>query len=297
MKFIKNHKAVFLIVILLIPVIAAAMFRTGTIYRMAGISPVEPVKGNEVGLYVLDTGQAQSVIVRTAKSSVLIDCGGCDDASKVVFAANMLGIDEFDAVIISHTHYDHAGGVSGVLKRKHAGTLYMDNAEKEAANYDSATYDSFSETDDGDTALIGDIKIEFIICEGDEDKNESSVVCKVDASQLSALILSDIGSKAQNELLSSSRDVKADIMTAPHHGSAYSTNDEFLRAVSPKAVIVSAGADNSYSLPSKKYIDSVNEYGTELFRTDIDSDISVIKRDGKYRVYTSDIHTSWEVIK
>ena len=45
-------------------VVLSIIFRSD-IYRMLGISDIVPIKTGQSGLYVLDTGQAQSVIVKT----------------------------------------------------------------------------------------------------------------------------------------------------------------------------------------------------------------------------------------
>ena len=268
-------------------VVLSIIFRSD-IYRMLGITDIVPVKTGQSGLYVLDTGQAQSVIVKTDNASVLIDTAGYDDASEIIFAADMLKIDKFDAVIISHMHYDHAGGLSGVLENKGTDALYMDNAAASSAGYDKSTYKTLNEIDDGESVSVGDIDIEFMLCEDAEDENESSVVCRVKAESMSAMICGDIGFKSEEKLMDEYGDISSDILIAAHHGSANSTGDSFLRKVSPKTVIVSAGKDNAYSLPSEKFLKRVENYGAALFRTDIHSDISVINDGETYCVYTSE---------
>ena len=52
-----------------------------------------------------------------------------------------------------------------------------------------------------------------------------------------------------------------------HHGSKYSSCEEFLRAVQPEYAIISVGS-NSYGHPTAEAIERLEDAGAEVYRTD-----------------------------
>lgn len=65
-----------------------------------------------------------------------------------------------------------------------------------------------------------------------------------------------------------------DVLKAGHHGSRTSSTDDFLRAVSPEVVVISAGIDNAYGHPHQEALDRMDAAGVQhVFRTDIDGTV------------------------
>jgi len=84
----------------------------------------------------------------------------------------------------------------------------------------------------------------------------------------------------------------SDVLVSPHHGSAKSNSDAFLDAVSPGAVIVSAGWKNRFKFPHEKVIEKFRRRGYPVFRTDTDGAV-FISTDGnelKIRTYLKRNH-------
>src|SRR5260370_23187688 len=71
-------------------------------------------------IYFIDTeGGAATLLVTPAGESVLIDCGnpGNRDAERIYeVAAKQAGLKSIDALIITHWHTDHYGGVARLIK-------------------------------------------------------------------------------------------------------------------------------------------------------------------------------------
>ena len=65
----------------------------------------------------------------------------------------------------------------------------------------------------------------------------------------------------------------------PHHGSKYSSSEEFLQAVSPQIAVIQVGK-NSYGHPTKEVLQRLERFGINVLRTDKDGDVKVIS-DGK----------------
>ena len=58
------------------------------------------------------------------------------------------------------------------------------------------------------------------------------------------------------------------ILKCPHHGSKYSSSEDFLRWYSPDAVVISCGEHNMYGHPSPEALERLDETGATIYRTD-----------------------------
>ncbi len=271
----------------LLSLLILMLFAAKRMYTVLGLSAFVPPKDGEAALYMLDTGQSQSVIVYDGETALLIDCGDCEDFSKVMFAANMLGIERFDGIVVSHFHSDHAGGLEGILRGIGAENVYAKAVDCDEISKYSFYFDKLVKIDDGGNIEAGKFEVQFMLSdENKDDLNDSSVVCHIENGEMSALICSDIGYEAELEFINSGKNLSADVMTAGHHGSNYSSCDSFLEKVGAGCILVSVGFDNSYGFPGDEFLNRAEEHGADVYRTDIDSDISVIWSGGEYRVYT-----------
>jgi competence protein ComEC len=72
----------------------------------------------------------------------------------------------------------------------------------------------------------------------------------------------------------------------PHHGSATSSSDAFVHALSPTMAVISVGRNNTYGHPAKSVVDRYRAAGTAIFRTDRDGAITVVTDGHSLRVTT-----------
>ncbi|WP_369126622.1 ComEC/Rec2 family competence protein, partial [Vogesella mureinivorans] len=73
-------------------------------------------------------------------------------------------------------------------------------------------------------------------------RNESSCVLRVQAGEQVALLAGDIGALIEQRLLREQPErMRADIVLVPHHGSASSSSEAFVRAVGAEHALVAAG--------------------------------------------------------
>ncbi len=84
------------------------------------INLMEDTKGNEQCIYE----HGLSFYVETASHKILVDTGA---SGAFIENAKVLGVDleKVDTVIISHGHYDHAGGVMDFVKVNDSATIYV----------------------------------------------------------------------------------------------------------------------------------------------------------------------------
>ena len=82
----------------------------------------------------------------------------------------------------------------------------------------------------GDTYRLGNAEIIFIYSGTDsEDLNNSSIILKVTFGNNSFLFTGDTTSAVEDKILN--EDISADVLKVAHHGSRYSSSEEFLKKV------------------------------------------------------------------
>jgi len=98
--------------------------------------------------------------------------------------------------------------------------------------------------------------------------------------RVSVLLAGDAGAATEKDLLGSGADLRSDVLKAGHHGSSASTSGEFLEAVRPRFVLVSAGEGNPYGFPSREVLARCRRVRARVFRTDLDGAVEV-RTDGR----------------
>ena len=113
------------------------------------------------------------------------------------------------------------------------------------------------------------------------DKNAEARVLKGSFGEFDWLLTADIGEKEEKavaaRLASESRQVE--VLKVAHHGSKYSSGQEFLARVKPVLAVISVGK-NHFGHPTKEVLDRLQQIGAKILRTDQDGEI-VIVSDGK----------------
>ena len=109
-----------------------------------------------------------------------------------------------------------------------------------------------------------------------ESLNDMSIVLKVvyenDRNHFSMLYTGDISSEVEQALINDSqiKDKLKDIdyLSVPHHGSKYSSCEQFVNTVNPKVSVISAGKNNSYGHPHNETLERLESVDTSIYRTD-----------------------------
>lgn len=81
--------------------------------------------------------------------------------------------------------------------------------------------------------------------------------------------------------------LKADVLRVAHHGSTYSTTDEFLSAVSPRYAVISCGKGNGYGHPHGRALNLLERKNVWVFRTDLQGTARMAS-DGKQIKFSVD---------
>lgn len=245
---------------------------------LAWPSVPRPAEG-ELWLDMLDVGQGQAVLVRTARHAMLYDTGpvtfgGLDTGEEVVLPAlRGLGVDRLDAVVLSNGDRDHAGGFEAIRRRRqlahvwHGGGLDEGEACRrgEGWSWDGVGF-RFLHPDEG-----------F----GSGKDNDLSCVVRVEAPGGSVLLTGDVERRAEQALLASGESLRSTLLQVPHHGSLTSSSEAFVEAVRPQIALVSAGYRNHFRHPRPEVLERYITSGTRLVDTPACGRISVRMQEGK----------------
>jgi competence protein ComEC len=277
---------------------AAVVLIWGTLLYAWSPWPAHTASG--LTLHFLDVGQGDGAVLRTpAGRWVVIDAGPRSrhsDAGRRVVVPFLIRsrVREIAALIVSHAHADHLGGVSSVLERFPA-TLVLEPGERVA---DPLYYEFLDALDARGIPWHAARRHDRFVLDGvsftvlhpdpawhgwGEDVNEDSLVLLVEYGSFQVLFAGDAGFPAEGEMRS--RAPAVDLLKVGHHGSRGSTGDEWLDSLRPRAAVISVGI-NKYGHPSPPTLERLRNHRVDVWRTDRDGLIAVTT-DGSRMTITS----------
>ncbi len=255
---------------------------------------LRPDEGSGLTLHFLDVGQGDALAIRTPGGHwVLVDAGpagaGSDAGRSVVVPfLRRHGVVRLEAILVSHAHADHLGGVPSVLDRLPAGEVLEPGVLAADARYGEflAQLDQLGEPwiagRRGDRFVVD--SVEFQLLHPDTawggwglDLNENSLVVLVTYRRFTALLAGDAGLPAEAAL--AGRVGAVDLLKVGHHGSRGATGAAWLRELGPRAAVISVGQGNRYGHPSPEALGRLRAAGVDVHRTDHEGAIEV-RTDG-----------------
>lgn len=257
-----------------------------------GKSAILPAE-DELTMYFLDVGQADSTLLVSQGEAMLVDAGNRDDAGYITGYLADLGIDRLKYVVFTHPHEDHIGSGEAVISAVRVDKVFMMDGYDEGIDLylrravDEAGIEREAPSP-GDTARLGECEIEFLGPYSNYDnENDMSICLKVSHGENSVMFTGDAGSGPEREMIESGEDLEADILQAGHHGSSTSSSYYFLREVNPRYVVISCGKGNMYGHPHEEALSRFNDLGAEVFRTDEQGTIIAVD-DGETITFNSE---------
>lgn len=232
-------------------------------------------------IHVIDVGKADAILIRCQGHAGLIDTGAGGDGEDVADYLLRHGVKELEFVLLSHNDSDHIGGLPTVLGELVVDTLYQGELSVEEPSLEGAAMDRALSgwkgerrtLARGDSFSLGGASFSVLgPCRAYESSNDSSLVLRLEFGEASALFCGDIEATAELDLVKSGQELQADLLKVPHHGSATSCSQRFVKAVMPQLAAVSVGPDRN-QLPRAEALEQLEAVGAQIYRTDTDGSI------------------------
>lgn len=233
---------------------------------------------------VLDVGQGDAVLVQDGGSAILVDAGP-GDAVGAALARN--GVLHLDAVLVTHLHDDHYGGLSTLGPVLSGGEVLFGQGvsgsltDEVKCELSALAPGSVSEVSHGDVLRVGRFSLSVVSPLGSSDGSQNADSVQLALSfedgprTLSGLLTGD-GEKDELAAELGRGDVgDVDFLKVGHHGSAVSLDEAEARALSPEVSIASAGANNRYGHPRQECVDVLEKAGSAFLCTMDVGDVTV----------------------
>jgi competence protein ComEC len=262
----------------------------------AGLIPLTilaPGATDHLAIHMIDVGQGDAIAIRSPRGRwLLIDAGPASDRfnagkSQVVPFLLRHQASRISAVIISHPHLDHFGGLAAVSERIRVTAVIDPGMAVTSAEYDSLLAVAaraklqWLRARTGSTVDFDGARIEFLApdsvpLDASADANEYSLVMRVDYGEFSALFLGDLPTAQERELVQRyGARLDVDLLKVAHHGSGGSSSAELLLTTSPDVALVPVGRRNRYRHPHPAALERLEQSGARIFRTDQDGSVTV----------------------
>ncbi|USQ69884.1 DNA internalization-related competence protein ComEC/Rec2 [Companilactobacillus allii] len=236
-----------------------------------------PISGQ---VSIIDVGQGDSILITTPlnRKTYLVDTGGKLDFPKkewqkrkqlnqvevsTIPYLKQHGISKIDKVFLSHKDVDHIGNLETLIKKFPVDEIDFGTGLEENFRIYQIIKDNpkikFNKFHTGDRFRDGNIDWNII---WPKDKsigeNGDSLTILANIQGNNWLFTGDLDIEGEKKILASQK-FDVDYLKVGHHGSKTSSGYDFIKSISPKMALISAGVNNRYGHPNKETIETLDK--------------------------------------
>lgn len=255
------------------------------------LHPFSAVADGKLRVDFLDVGQGDSALVTLPDGrKLLVDAGGATDRHRVNTDRRSVGeavvseylwwrgLDAVDYVLPTHADADHIDGLNDVLRN-----FTVDAALVARSPANDPEYAKFAQTllatkthvariQAGDLIRVGDVQIEVLwppaaAHANEPSRNNDSIVLRLEFGKRSLLLTGDIEKSGERALIASGKQLKADVVKVPHHGSRSSSTLPFVTATAAQFAVISVGQTSVFGHPHADVVERWRANGAQVFTT------------------------------
>jgi len=217
-----------------------------------------------------DVGKADSILLQTENSTVIIDCGEKGDGKEIVSFLEEQNIDSVDCLIITHYDKDHVGGSAKVINKLDVKRVLAPDYEEESDEVEKyrkaldskgitpelLTQDTEFELDGVSYTVYAPQKTFY----GEDNDNDFSLVTKAVYHDTSIIFAGD----AMEQRLEEVMDIgTCTLLKVPYHARELDNLGEFLDNTKPKCAVSCTSAEEfDKSTQKALYERGIKSYST-----------------------------------
>ena len=234
----------------------------------------------DLRIYFLDVGQGDAILLRyPTGEDLLIDTGKDSKVFRELDKVLPWYDKKIDYVLLTHGDLDHLGAMSDILDRYSIKKVFVSNVfgkievEQNITEKLKNKNEKLEVLEKGNVLTFGaSVSNSFNIIHPDKNcfekhknENDCSLVALIKYGEKSFLMTGDISSEIESELLGL---IPEDItlLKVAHHGSKYSSSDEFISKIKPEYSIISVG-ENSYGHPHSDVLKRLQSASSTIWNT------------------------------
>lgn len=245
---------------------------------------------------MLDVGQGDSSLLQFTHGAVILTDAGPDRSVSRVLDSFELPVSKYiDVAVITHPELDHYGGFSDLLDRYDVGVFLVNGRTPDE---ESLPWNTLLEkikkkhipvvvVGEGDSIVQGEDFIR-VIAPGREFRdsgalNDTGIVQYAEVAGTRLLSTADIGEDVERHLIRRGL-LQIDILKVGHHGSKFSSSEDFLKILRPRLAVIGVG-ENRYGHPAKEAMSRLRAVlGESVFDTKTYGTVTISKNEGSLRV-------------
>jgi competence protein ComEC len=234
------------------------------------------IEPDKVNLIFLAVGQGDACLVTFPTGErIMIDTGPFESRDRLVDQLHALGVDQLDAVYVTHGHADHTGNLMTLVRRFNVPQVYCGGSEGDYGDLlqkvrrRGVTCTALLE---GNAIAYGDAVLTVLSPFGNriyDDINGSSAVLRLTYGENAALFMADATVQSEEYMLFHyhREELSSDVLKVGHHGSPSSSSLRFVKVVSPAFSVISVGP-NEYGHPAAEVLLRLSLAKSRILRTD-----------------------------
>ncbi|HXQ69031.1 MAG TPA: DNA internalization-related competence protein ComEC/Rec2, partial [Pyrinomonadaceae bacterium] len=255
------------------------------------VHPFSAMSDGKLRVDFLDVGQGDSALVTLPDGrTLLVDAGGNTDRhggntdrrsiGEAVVSEYLWwrGLDTVDYVLATHADADHIDGLNDVLRNFTVAAALVARSPANDPEYAkfaqtlSATKTRVATIQAGDLIRFGDAEIEVLwppaaAHANEPSRNNDSIVLRVEFGRRSLLLTGDIEKSGERALIAGGKQLRADVVKVPHHGSRSSSTLPFVAATKASIAVISVGQSSMFGHPHPDVVERWQANGAQVFTT------------------------------